>query len=110
MNEERVKKNVEAVQRHAQELMSDCPEIKDIAIILNWDRAQLPTNPEAEVRVPASMVFSNRKTTDEVHMQADELATLMIDTIKSMHDRVINALLESNFDLAQQLADMESKS
>jgi hypothetical protein len=107
MNEDRAKKNIEAIQHHMQSLLRDCPEIKDVAVAINWDDKSVPE--DSETSIPASMVFSNRKTDSECHTQAIELSRILTDTAQSIHERVLSAVLETNFGMAQRLAELEAK-
>jgi len=106
MNEERVKKNVGVIEKHMQEVLTECPEILDVVIALNWDRDEIKDD---ELQVPASMSFTSRKDNSEVHVQAVQLARILSDTALSMHERVIQAFLEANATLAEDLGKAQGR-
>lgn len=99
MNEERVKKNVELIEGHLQAIMEECPELNDAVLCLNWKRSEVSNGDS----IPASMAVSNRKNSNEVHIQAVELARILADSALTMHERVIEALLEVNSQMGEQL-------
>ena len=101
MNEERAKKNMAIIEEHMQAVIKECPELNDAVVVLNWKREEVTK----DANLPASMAFSNRRSSNEAHMQAAELARALTDTALVMHERVMSALLEMNNELVSKIEE-----
>ena len=106
MNDERVKKSLDFVNKRVQEILEEVPELKDVAVVLNWD----PTELAKDQQVPASVILSNRSDNKEMHIQGIELVRLLSDTSMSIQERVISTLIEINSAMYKDLTKMEEKS
>lgn len=85
LSEKRAELNIQKAQEHLNALVEECPEFKDLVLVINWQQ------PREDL--PICVVASGERDASEVVQQSVELTEKMLSAAAQLSKNIIQKLV-----------------